>query len=57
MMVLYLLGVTVTAAWASSREMAQAQELMDRWVPTSVLCTTHIDVTSFLPISIRSCGN
>jgi len=56
-LVLCLLGVTVTAAWSSSKELApaQAQELMDRWVTTSALCTRHGDVTRFPPISIRPC--
>jgi hypothetical protein len=46
-LVLCLLGVSATAAWATSREMApaQAQELMDRWVTTSALCTSHGDIT------------
>jgi hypothetical protein len=45
-LVLCLLGVTATAAWASSRELApaQAQALMDRWVTTSALCT-RLDFT------------
>jgi hypothetical protein len=58
-LVLCLLGVTATAAWASSRELApaQAQELMDRWVNTSALCTRRGDVTRYPPISMGPCDN
>jgi hypothetical protein len=58
-LVICLLGVTVIAAWPSSREMApaQAQELMDRWVTTSALSTRHVEIITFPLISIRPCSN
>jgi hypothetical protein len=48
-LVVCLLVVTVTAAWATSRELAQAQELMDRCAPFSSfisnLQTRHAHIT------------